>query len=716
MDWQLRAPQDAFSRGIFTANTENCITMTKVLPSPVTSSAPWALLLSFGWLMFGFNAWGQIEDPVQWSFGLFEGEEPGTFDLVFHASVDPCWHVYSQDNDPFDGPVPTSFTLDLPPGVATQGPVRECLPLEAYDPNFMMNLKYFEEEVYWRQALTFGSPTPGDSLKGFLTFMVCDDKMCLPPEDVDFSVAVTDIQPASERPDYCPPPQHLCSHGQVEEGDSSEENHSHEGLFSDGSSDHSQGENSGEDRESEGEEGLLWTFLLGFGLGLAALFTPCVFPMIPMTVSFFTKQSKTRAEGIRNALIYGFFIIFIYTALGLALTAVFGVDVLNVISTDPFFNLFLFLLLVVFGASFLGAFEIQLPSSWANRADAASDRGGIVGIFFMAATLAIVSFSCTGPLVGSALAGAATGSFAAPTAVMLGFSSALALPFGLFSAFPGWLNSMPSSGGWLNSVKVVLGLLEIGFAFKFLSNADLVLQLGLLQRELFIAIWVTVSLAIAFYLFGWYTLPHDSKLDRIGVFRFSLGLGFMMLGVYMMPGMWGAPVNLISGFPPPTFYSEWQHGASGAEGGSHGGHVEARFDDYDEGLAAAKAEGKPMLLDFTGWACVNCRKMEEQVWSSPEVAQILNEQVVLVSLYVDDRKPLPESEHRVEQYGGKDFRIRSVGNKWSYLQASRFNRNAQPFYVMIDHQGNHIGGSAGYDPDPALFVDFLKDGLAEFNP
>ena len=475
------------------------------------------------------------------------------------------------------------------------------------------------------------------------------------------------------------------------------------------------GEGSDESGADPAEESLLWTFLLGFGLGLAALLTPCVFPMIPMTVSFFTKQSKTRSEGIRNALIYGFFIIFIYTALGLALTAVFGVDVLNLISTDPIFNVFLFLLLLVFGANFLGAFEIQLPSSWANKADAASDRGGIIGIFFMAATLAIVSFSCTGPLVGSALAGAATGSFAAPTAVMLGFSSALALPFGLFSAFPGWLNSLPQSGGWLNSVKVVLGLLEIGFAFKFLSNADLVLQLGLLQRELFIAIWIAVSLTIAFYLFGWFTLPHDSKVERIGVFRFSLGMTFMMLGIYLLPGMWGAPVNLISGFPPPTFYSEWNQGSHGGGEGGHGGHVEARFDDYDEGLAAAREEGKPMLLDFTGWACVNCRKMEEQVWSDPEVARILTQEVVLVSLYVDDRKGLPESEHRVEKYGGKDFRIRTVGNKWSYLQASRFDRNAQPFYVMIDHEGNHIGGSAGYDPNPDIFVDFLKDGLNEFN-
>ena len=632
-------------------------------------------------------AWGQIEDPVTWEFSLHPSETAGMHDVVFHASVDTCWHIYSQHLDDPNGPLPTWFSVELPQGAVGQGDVQECEPIVEYDPNFMMDLKYFEEEVYWWQTVDLSGASPNDSIRGFLSFMVCDERQCLPPEDIPFALAVSDVS-TTGRPDVCPPSQHLCHPEQAEEGEEVVQ-------------------------EEEEEEGLVGTFLLGFLLGLAALFTPCVFPMIPMTVSFFTKQSKNRADGIKNALLYGFFIIFIYTGLGLALTAFFGVDVLNVISTDPLFNVFLFALLLVFGFSFLGAFEIQLPSSWANKADQASDRGGILGIFFMAATLAIVSFSCTGPLVGSALAGAATGSFAAPTAVMLGFSIALALPFGLFAVFPGWLNSLPQSGGWLNSVKVVLGLVEIGFAFKFLSNADLVLQLGLLPRELFIAIWVAVSLAIAFYLFGWFTLPHDSKVERLGVFRFSTGLVFMMFAVYLVPGMWGAPVNLISGFPPPMFYSEWQGGGGSAEGG-HAGHVEARFDDYDEGLAAARAEGKPMLLDFTGWACVNCRKMEEQVWSNPKVAKMLTEDVVLVSLYVDDRKALPEEEHRVEKYGGKDFRIRTVGNKWSYLQASQFDRNAQPFYVMIDHDGEHVGGSAGYDPDPSLFLDFLEEGLAEF--
>ncbi len=632
---------------------------------------------------------GQILDPVKWDIGLHPGQN-GQTDLVFHASVEPCWHIYSQHLENDMGPLPTYFELTLPEGVVWDQVVTECAPLTEYDPNFMMDLNFFEEEVYWVAHLDLAEANPADSISGFLSFMVCDSARCLPPEDIDFKVALSDV--GSAIADYCPPSQHLC-HGAPE-------------------ADHEAVEAPAE--QEENEEGIWGVFLLGMLLGFAALLTPCVFPMIPMTVSFFTKQSKTRAQGIRNALIYGLFIIIIYTGLGLLLTAFFGVDVLNKISTDPFFNLFLFILLLIFGASFLGAFEIQLPSSWANKTDAAADRGGIAGIFFMAATLAIVSFSCTGPLVGSALAGAATGSFAAPAAIMFGFSLALAMPFALFSAFPGWLNSLPQSGGWLNSVKVVLGLLEIGFAFKFLSNADLVLQLGLLQRELFIAIWIAVSLAIAFYLFGWLVLPHDSDTRKIGVFRFSIGMLFFILGVYLFPGMWGAPVKLISGFPPPVFYSEWTQGGGGS-GGSHSGHVEARFTDYDEGLAAAKAEGKPMLLDFTGWACVNCRKMEEQVWPNAEVARILNEEVVLVSLYVDERKELPESEQRVETYGGKDFKIRNVGNKWSYLQASRFDRNAQPFYVMLDHEENQIGGSAGYDPDPELFIDFLNEGLNAFH-
>jgi thiol:disulfide interchange protein len=640
----------------------------------------------------------QIFDPVDWAFSLYESETESsieghtTIDLVIHASVDKGWHIYSQHLDQLDGPLPTYFEIAPPEGIALDGEVNECSPEIAFDPNFNMDLKFFGEEVYWHQRVVvpyagvFEAQAANDTLAGYLNFMVCNDIRCLPPEDVEIEIALSDLQPGSARPDYCTLTE-TSSHG------------SHSDDTDGGDATHKDESSSDDNKES------IWgVFILGMLLGFAALLTPCVFPMIPMTVSFFTKQSKTRSQGLRNAGLYGFFIIVIYTGLGLAVTAVFGVDVMNRISTDPYFNIFLFLLLIVFGASFLGAFEIQLPSSWANKADIAADRGGLLGIFFMAATLAIVSFSCTGPLIGSALAGAATGSFAAPTAVMFGFSLALAIPFMFFSAFPGWLNSLPQSGGWLNSVKVVLGMVEIGFAFKFLSNADLVWQTGLLERELFIAIWIGVAFLTAFYLFGWLTLPHDSKTERISVSRFSFGMIFFTFGIYLIPGMWGAPVNLISGFPPPLTYKEWKEV-----------DVEPQFKDYHKGLQEARRTGKPMLLDFTGHACVNCRKMEEQVWTNADVASILNEEVILVSLYVDDRRDLPESLHRVEEYGGKTFNIKTIGKQWAYLQASEFNTNSQPFYVMIDHDENQVGESVGYDPDPDLFLDFLEDSQTSFN-
>ena len=617
-----------------------------------------------------------ILEPVTWDVNIYENGE--AFELVFHAQIDPCWHTYSQYLERFDGPMPTAFRIDWPEGFEAVGDVTECDPLIQFDPTFEMDVNMFEEEVYFIQSFT-GPIDESEVITGAITFMACDEEKCVFPPDLDFEAPFANRKKAPKRPDYCPPLQGLCHHGKDEAAIA-------------------EGPNKAE------EEGLAGVFFLGMLLGFAALLTPCVFPMIPMTVSFFTKQSKTRSEGIRNALIYGFFIILIYTGLGLMLTAIFGVDILNVISTDPFFNLFLFALLIVFGFSFLGAFEIQLPTSWANTTDQAADRGGIIGIFFMAATLAIVSFSCTGPLVGSALAGAATGSFAAPTAVMFGFSLALALPFMLFSAFPGWLNSLPQSGGWLNSVKVVLGLLEIGFAFKFLSNADMVLQLGLLKRELFIAIWILTAVVTAFYLLGWIRFWHDSKTQKIGKQRIALGIAFLAFAGYMTPGLWGEDIKAISGFPPGMDYSYLE---------IH--HVKALHLDYDEGLKAATEAGKPVVLDFTGWACVNCRKMEEQVWPNPRVMEILENEVVLVSLYVDERVNLPEEEQGEEQYGGKTFKIKTVGNKWSYMQASKFNTNSQPFYVMLDHDGAPLGEGVGYDPDASKFVEFLESGLAAFN-
>lgn len=489
----------------------------------------------------------------------------------------------------------------------------------------------------------------------------------------------------------------------------------------------------GEGEAEDEEDGSLWgIFILSFLGGFAALLTPCVFPMMPMTVSFFTKQSKTRAKGITNAWMYGAFIVGIYTLLGFAITVIFGADALNALSTNAIFNLTFFVLLIVFAISFLGAFEITLPSAFVNKIDQASDKGGMIGIFFMAFTLAVVSFSCTGPIIGTLLVEAAVhGGVAGPLIGMFGFSLALALPFALFAAFPGWLNSLPQSGGWLNSVKVVLGFLEIGLAFKFLSNADLVWQAGLLPREVFIAIWIAVSAALTLYLFGFIRMPHDSPLTHLSVGRTMLALFFLSFTIYLIPGMWGAPLKIISGFPPPSFYSESPNGFGGASSIAVPAHGEGSgipegadpahcphglncFHDYESGLAYAKKVNKPILLDFTGWACVNCRKMEEQVWSDPRVLKILNDEVVLISLYVDEKTPLPEAEQYVSEETGK--KVKSIGNKWADFQIKHFRSNSQPQYIIVGHESlKPLQPSTAYDPDIEFYLEWLNEGIKKFH-
>ncbi|WP_276975956.1 thioredoxin family protein, partial [Flavobacterium filum] len=476
--------------------------------------------------------------------------------------------------------------------------------------------------------------------------------------------------------------------------------------------------------KKEEQKGLWTIFIIAFFSGFAALLTPCVFPMIPMTVSFFTKQSKDRAKGIKNAIIYGISIIVIYVALGSAITAIFGADSLNELSTSVAFNVIFFALLIFFAASFLGAFEIVLPNSWANKVDRQADRGGIIGIFFMALALAIVSFSCTGPIVGTLIVEAASKGGIAPIVGMLGFSSAIALPFMLFALFPGWMNSLPKSGGWLNTVKVSLGFLELAFAFKFLSNADLVLQLHWFERETFLAIWIAVFGAWALYLFGKITLPHDSPLTHISVGRLFMGLFVLSFTIYMIPGLWGAPLKIISGFPPPLNYSESPTGIVSGGGGSsdsgalpkgaHSGpHGIIAFHDYEDGLAYAKQINKPILLDFTGYACVNCRKMEDYVWSDKKILSILKNEVVLISLYVDDKKELPENEKYVSKETGK--KIKTIGNKWSDFQITKYKANAQPYYLILDTEGNTLSDEpASYDPDIDLYEKWLRNGIDKF--
>src|SRR5690606_22435539 len=474
----------------------------------------------------------------------------------------------------------------------------------------------------------------------------------------------------------------------------------------------------------EVESQSLWgIFITTFLFGFTALLTPCVFPMIPMTVSFFTKQSKNRAKGIRNAIIYGISIIVIYVVLGLIVVNIFGADALNAMSTNVWFNVIFFLILVIFAISFLGAFEIMLPNSWANKVDRQADRGGMIGIFFMALALAIVSFSCTGPIIGGILVQSVSIGGIAPVVGMFGFSLALALPFMLFAVFPGWLNSLPRSGGWMNTVKVSLGFLELALAFKFLSNADLVLQKHWLEREVFLAIWIAVFGTWALYLLGKVRLPHDSVIEKISVGRLLMALLVSTFTIYMIPGLWGAPLKLISGFPPPMTYSESPHGVGGGggsaavgelpEGAKEGPHGIVAFTDYQTGVDYAQSVGKPILLDFTGFACVNCRKMEDYVWSEEEVLSKIKNDYVLISLYVDDKKPLPEDEQYISETTGK--KIRTIGNKWSDIQIEKYQMNAQPYYVLLDENENQLAEPVGYTPDVEEYANWLQSGLNNHN-
>ena len=626
------------------------------------------LILLFS--IFTLFASAQIFNPVTWDFSYTQISDTEV-DLHFKAVIDDGWYVYSQYTG--DGPVPTEFTFQNSDLFDLSGDVAEGKPIEKFDPNFDAVLTYFKKEALFTQRVIINS-SEDFILKGDVYFMTCDNSQCLPPEAVDFSFSVPGNQKESSN-------------------------------FS------------------------IWRlFFIAFLSGFAALLTPCVFPMIPMTVSFFTKQSKTKARGVINAIIYGISIIVIYVALGVGVSSIFGADALNNMATNVYFNIGFFLLLIIFGASFLGAFEIQLPTSWANKSDKASDKGGLLGIFFMAFTLALVSFSCTGPIVGTLLVEAATGGYFGPIIGMLGFSLAIALPFALFAAFPGWLNSLPQSGGWLNSVKVTLGFLEIALAFKFLSNADLVLQAHLLERELFIAIWIVIFALLTMYLLGFIKFAHDSDLKYISVSRLSVAILSGTLTIYMIPGLWGAPLKIINAFPPPMQYSESPSGVGSVSNNSHtnshiekGQHVGPQglmvFHDYNEGLIHAKSVGKPLMIDFTGHACVNCRKMEEQVWSNQDVKEMLSKDVVLVSLYVDERIDLPKEEQYVTTMAGKKKKVKTTGDRWMVLQANTFGTNSQPYYVLLDHNEKQLLEPANYQDygSVELFKDWLDRGVNSFN-
>lgn len=636
---------------------------------------------------FSTNANGNsgIFEPVKWDTSV-EKISDIDYVLVSIASIDDHWHLYSQDVSE-DGPIPTTFDYTLEEGVELAGKTIEDKGITVEDKVFEMKVKYFEHSAVFRQKIKI-SDVVIKKVTAEVGFMACDDEKCLAPSYVDLEFDLTKTVEAKQGVDY-------------------------------------------ESNEDNGNSKSLWSiFIIAFFSGFAALLTPCVFPMIPMTVSFFTKQSKSRAAGIRNAIIYGLSIIVIYVLLGVVVSLIFGPAALNALSTNVWFNLAFFVLLMVFAISFLGAFEIMLPNSWANKVDSQADRGGLIGIFFMALALAIVSFSCTGPIVGTLLVEAAAGgSQVGPIVGMLGFSLAIALPFALFAAFPGWLNSLPKSGGWLNTVKVVLGFLELALAFKFLSNADLVSQWHILEREVFIAIWIAIFGALTLYLFGKIQLPHDSPLKNISVGRLLLGLLTLTFTIYMIPGLWGAPLNLISAFPPPLDYSESPYGVGNSRGGGatssadhgdlpDGAHLLAphdilAFNDYDKGLAYAKTVGKPVMIDFTGWACVNCRKMEQTVWIKPNVLKILKNDVILISLYVDDKRKL-EDDEIVDSKLKLGKKLKYIGQKWSELQTIKYKTNTQPYYVLMDHDENNLNTPVAYTPDADEYFSWLRDGIDKF--
>ncbi len=620
----------------------------------------------------------QIFTPVEWVFSQKQLGD-NKIELQFKANIEKNWHLYSQNIEK-DGPVPTEFIFRTVGGYELIGSVIEEEPIEELDSNFDMVLKYFESQATFTQTIKV-TTAQDFNLEGNLYFMVCDDVQCLPPEEIDFSFKINGIQGGDQL---------------VLDENGKKKSRSMWGLF-----------------------------FIAFLSGFAALLTPCVFPMIPMTVSFFTKKSKTKSQGLVNAIMYGFSIIVIYVALGWGVSAVFGADAMNNLATNVYFNIGFFLLLIIFGASFLGAFELQLPASWTNKSVKAEGRGGLIGIFFMAFTLALVSFSCTGPIVGTLLVEAAHGGFMGPIIGMLGFSLAIALPFALFAAFPGWLNSLPQSGGWLNSVKVTLGFLEIALAFKFLSNADLVMQTHFLERELFISIWIMIFGLLTMYLLGFLKFVHDSDLTHITVGRLSIAIITGTLTLYMIPGLWGAPLKIISAFPPPMQYSESPFGIGNSQAvltvqedkeqhlGPQGIMV---FHDYDKGMAYAKKVKKAVVVDFTGWACVNCRKMEEQVWSDPDVKSVLENDIVLISLYVDEREELPESEKYETTLAGKSKKVRTNGDKWMVLQANVYGTNSQPYYVFLNHNEEQLVESANYQDygTVELFSDWLNRGLKAY--
>lgn len=680
------------------------------------------LLTALLFLVFVLSAQAQIFTPAKWDIKLEKSGAPEK-SVVFSVVLDPGWHLYDM-NLPEGGPVSTSFSFEKVVGAELIGqPVASVAPTTVYDEMFSMNLRWYANKVSFTQKFKVTDPAKF-KLEGEVEFMVCNDETCLPPDREGFAFNKKNISlTGGELAESVEP----TDAGELAEIEA-------DGLDAEGTAQtgvvktiplvslNKKGQtvdmdvdlwtpvveelkDYGDPIVSASDTSWLFIFLAGFLGGFIALLTPCVWPMIPMTVSFFLKRTKNRKKAIVDALTYGVSIIIIYLVMGLLITGIFGASALNDLSTNAIFNIIFCLLLVVFAISFFGAFEMVLPASWTNKLDSKADSTtGILSIFFMSFTLVLVSFSCTGPIIGTLLVQAASmGSTVGPAIGMFGFALALSIPFSLFAVFPNLLQNMPKSGGWLNSVKVVLGFLELALALKFLSVADLAYGWRILDREVFLVLWIVIFALLGLYLLGKIRFSHDSEVKHVSVPRLFMAIISLAFAVYMVPGLWGAPLKSISAFAPPLYTQDFN---------LYENEVHANFDDYESGMAYAKRLNKPVMIDFSGFGCVNCRKMEASVWTDPKVKQIIEDDYVLITLMVDDKTRLPE-EIVIEEYG-KTRKLKTIGDKWSYLQRSKFGANAQPFYVLLDAEGKPLAPSYAYDEDVSKYIDFLRGGLTNY--
>ncbi|MGB4577564.1 MAG: cytochrome c biogenesis protein CcdA [Paludibacter sp.] len=641
-------------------------------------------------------SYSQIYEPVKWSFEL-KNTGKTTADVIIKATIEDGWHLYGMDI-PKDGPRPTKIVFEDIQNAKPEGKIQGLSKLkEVYDPNFDMKLSWYANDAVFVQKISFADAAKV-RLKGYVEFMVCNDESCLPPTQEYFDLGSKLVEAAK-------PVDNLVQSDSVGADCTVAQTVTVEGKTDYWSPVVEELKAFGNAEGATGETSLWLIFLAGLAGGFLALFTPCVWPIIPMTVSFFLKRSDDKKRGRRDASLYGLSIVFIYVTLGILITLIFGASALNSMSTNAVFNLIFFGMLLVFAISFFGAFEITLPASWSTKLDAKADSTvGFISILFMAFTLVLVSFSCTGPIIGTLLVEVSgSGSLLSPAIGMLGFAVALAIPFTFFAFFPSMLKSLPRSGGWLNTVKVVLAFLELALALKFLSVADLAYGWRILDREVFLVLWIVIFAMLGFYLLGKIRFPHDSESKHSSVLGTFLAIISLSFAVYMVPGLWGAPLKAISAFSPPLYTQDFN---------LYNEEVHPAFTDYDVGMAYAAQKGLPVVVDFTGYGCVNCRKMEASVWTDPRVKDLLENDVVLISVFVDDKTALT-SAFEVDE-NGRTRKIKSIGDKWSYLQRTKFGANAQPFYVILDNKGNPLNKSFGFDENPENFIQWIEKGKENF--